>query len=342
MKVLQIIDQLNVGGAERVFLDLTRSLYKSKKIEIAILTFNKNGDFYKLLDPKINKIEFERKNKFNIFTAYTLSKKIRNFDIIHVHMRHVYKYVKFVSLIFGVKTKIILQDHYGKISTDKKIPKYFNSILKPIFYIGVSEELVNWAKEKLKINNVYKLGNIVIKKEFSPLQKTKKGYVIVGNIKPVKNQLFAIQLAITMNEELTIVGKIQDYEYYESLVLEINKLNYQEKIYFIHNINNVQHLLNKYKLGLMTSISESGPLVLIEYLSQNLPFVAFNTGEVSLTLNKQLPNFFVNDFNKKKWIEKVNQLKKNDVNLESIYDQYFSLNSYVNKCLQIYQKIINY
>jgi hypothetical protein len=65
------------------------------------------GKLYISLDKKIAKIEFKRENKFNILMANKLSKILKSYDILHVHLRHVYRYVKIVCLIFGVKTKLV-------------------------------------------------------------------------------------------------------------------------------------------------------------------------------------------------------------------------------------------
>jgi glycosyltransferase involved in cell wall biosynthesis len=341
MKVLQIINRLDLGGAERVFVDLTNLLHGSKKVEVSILTFDAKGKLYISLDKKIAKIKFKRENKFNILTAYKLSKILKSYDILHVHTRHVYRYVKIVCLIFGVKTKLVFQDHYGKISIDKSIPKFFNTFLKPKYYIGVSSELTNWAKNKLQVNHVFKLSNIIIKEKIASTLKEKEGFVIVGNIKPVKNQLFAIQLSALLHKELTIIGEIQDQKYYDILIKEIESLNYKNQVQFLHGIDNVQQLLPQFELGLMTSISESGPLVLIEYLSQNLPFIANQTGEVSVVLKKELPNLFIKNFDLNEWRNKTKKLENKNLQLDQLYSKYYSPNQYIKECLKIYRSIKN-
>ncbi|WP_418637698.1 glycosyltransferase, partial [Winogradskyella sp.] len=110
MKVLQVIDKLNVGGAERVCVDLTNLMFE-KNINVSILTFDSKGKLQEDLHQQIFKINLNRKNKYNILKAYRLSKIIKQYDIVHVHMRHVYRYVKLVSLLFFVKTPVILHDH---------------------------------------------------------------------------------------------------------------------------------------------------------------------------------------------------------------------------------------
>ena len=87
-------------------------------------------------------------------------------------MRHTYRYVKFASLFYKLSCKLILHDHFGSIALDKSIPLFMNNFLKPKFYIGVSNELVKWAKEVLKVSEIYLLENIIVK----ILNKPKKRY----------------------------------------------------------------------------------------------------------------------------------------------------------------------
>ena len=107
MRVLQIIDTLDIGGAERVFVDISNLLHQ-KKIDISVLTFVDGGELKSSLYKGIPHVKFKRTHKLNIYSAYQLSKIIKKYDILHVHMRHVYRYVKFICLLFNVKSKIIL------------------------------------------------------------------------------------------------------------------------------------------------------------------------------------------------------------------------------------------
>ncbi len=340
MKVLQIIDKLDVGGAERVFVNLSNLLF-NEGIEVSVLTFHNSGLLQKSINKNINIIDFQRKSKISIQSSIKLAEIIKNFDIIHVHMRHVYRYVKMVAIIFNVKTKVILHDHSSNFN---KTPFLLNSILRPKYYIGVSKSLLAWAVLKLKVKNnfCFLLRNTVLSIDNLKGSSIRKGAVIVGNIKPDKNQIFAIQLVAILKTELTIIGQIQDLDYYNNLKKEIKRLGLKDKITFIHNETNVQRILNNYQFAINASKRESGPLVLIEFLAQSLPFLAYNTGEVSLILNKDLPNFFINNFEKQKWVEKFHKLNKTDKDLKFIYNKYFSPNSYVKECLNIYKKILNY
>ena len=138
---------------------------------------------------------------------------------------------------------------------------------------------------------------------------------------------------------LTFFGRIQDDNYYKKILSEIKKLGLEKKINFITNENNIQNRLHEFDFGIHTAISESGPLVLIEFLAQNLPFISYKTGYVSDILVDEIPDFFVDDFDKEKWIEIINKNNTTNQNLEALFEKYFSPEKYVNKCLKIYQKI---
>ena len=340
MKVLQVIDSLEVGGAERVCIDISNLLIE-KKIDIAVLTISKNGELYSFLDSRIKTYCLERKSKFNLKTIRKMVSILNSYDIIHIHMRHSYRYVKFSSLLYKLSCKLILHDHFGSIAIDKSIPLFMNNLLKPKFYVGVSNELVKWAEEKLKTSETYLLENIIIKKNYSSIKQTNT-IVHVSNISPVKNQLFSIKLIEKTSFNLVIYGKVKDVNYYNGLKKYLRLNNLEDRVSFIHNENNIQNVLGRFKLGLMTSISESGPLVLIEYLAQSLPFVANKTGQVANMISDELP-FFVDDFNLDIWLDKMTQVINDDsINLLDCYYKFFNPLDYAKKCLDIYKKIENY
>ena len=342
MKIVHIIDSVCVGGAENIMINLC-NLLKKKQIDVSILLISNNkGKLIESIDKNIPIIILNRKSKYDLKAWFNFSKHLRKFDIAHVHMRHNFSFTTIVSELFRSNIKIILHDHYGSIEFDKSIPKFFGSYLKPKYYIGVSKLLTNWAKRKLKINakNVFLLGNTI---EKMVLKKSKrnssKQYVSIGNIKPVKNQLFAIRLMSKLDGDLTFFGRIQDDNYYKKILSEIKKLGLEKNIHFITNESNIQNRLCEFDFGMHTAISESGPLVLIEFLAQNLPFISYKTGYVSDILVDEIPDFFVDDFDTEKWIKIINKNNTTNQNLEYLFEKYFSPEKYVNECLKIYQKI---
>ena len=342
MKVLQVIDSLDVGGAERVCIDISNLLHKNN-INVSILTIIEKGRLSSFLDKKIDLFCLNRKSRVDINAIKKMVLILREYDIIHIHMRHVFRYVKMVSLFYKIKGKLIFHDHNGRINVNKKPSLFMTTIFKPQYYIGVSRELTKWASLFLNIKKeqIFLLENIVIRKEYQ--KKNKVNTVVhVSNISPHKNQLFSIQLIEKTSYDLLIIGNVLDIKYYNLLKDYIFKHELGDRISFIHDETNIQSILNKFKFALMPSFSESGPLVLIEYLAQSLPFIAYKTGEVSNIISDELP-FFIDSFDIDKWLRKIDRILEEDPTiLLDTYYKYFNPDDYTKKCLKIYEKIKNY
>ena len=269
-------------------------------------------------------------------------------DIAHVHLKHNFLYINLINKVFNCDCKIILHDHshnfHPKTFKSKISLFLLKTILKPQYYIGVSKENCNWAEFHLKINkkHIYKLTNFVAKEKLINSQKKiKNSYVLVSNISRIKNIEFAIKLISKLNGTLTIIGNIYDATYYNELTNLIEQLNLKSKVYFAHKIQNVQQEINKYEFALLTSLKETGPLVVIEYLAQEIPFLTYDTGEVIQTIKKELPTNIINNFNIKEWAERIDEIKKNNVkkNYLTAYNNYFTSDKYLKECTKIYNQI---
>lgn len=340
MKVLQVIDILDVGGAERIFVNMCNLQYING-VDTSILVFGRKGKLETKLLKEIPKVDFKRKRKYNIAEWYTLSKILKRYDIIHVHMRHNFVYIKLITTIFRVHTNVILHDHSSNFNN---VSWALKNLLKPKYFIGVSKQLVQWSKKTLgvKDNNAFFLYNTVVKEEVYESTRDKTDIVVVGNIKPGKNQLFVINLIPQLNMNVTFIGKVHDLSYFKKLQTRIDTLSLGDKITFLTDIDNVQRELPKFKLALMPSTKESGPLVLIEYLAQDLPFVSYKVGEVSDLLENEIPEFFLSNFQEELWVEKIKKISNHEgLELGAIYDRLFSPSKYIQLCTDIYQKVLN-
>jgi len=339
LKILQIIDQLGLGGAERVCVNLTNLLH-SNNYKVKICVLDNIGPLFKFIEKDIEvNILDRKKNKITRYLKLVKFLKLaKESDIIHVHGRNTYDYVSRLLLVHGIKKQLIFHDHSSDYTN---VPEFlFNNELQPKYYIGVAEEQLSWLSSlEIKGCCPYLLPNMVVK-ETVMSKSIKKGAVLIGNIKPNKNQIFAIQLVAKLNTTLTIFGGIQDADYYQLLIQEIDNLNIKDKVYFVHDEVNVQPRLNEFEFGLHTSKAECGPLATVEFLAQSLPFVGFETGEVFRLIKNELPSFYVSTFDVDKWVDQVELVSSNEVDLVNVYKKHFSPTVYLDKCLVIYNNII--
>ncbi len=353
LTVVQIIDQLNVGGAERVLVTLSNLLYKNGHA-VTVLTTVTKGPLAAQLHKEIPVIDLQRKWKWNPVKILQLVKIIKAFDIIHVHSSYNMRYVYLAAKIFGLQKPIFFQEHFGAVAGNKNATLLQRFIYPKTILIAVSDKIKTWALHTLNMDNnrVFILPNIVIAYRPGPIKKQPvKGSInllLVSNILPGKYIEFAFELLGKLNMinnfHLTIIGKPADLIYFELLKQKINELQLTECISFIFDCSEIQPLLYKFHLAIHTSKSESGPLVLIEYMAQGLPFVSFNTGEVVQQIKTKLPELIANDFNTQSWIRKIIFLLNDENNqhislkMQEVFATYFSEEEYYKCCINIYNE----
>ena len=149
--------------------------------------------------------------------------------------------------------------------------------------------------------------------------------------------------------KVDLYGAIIDKNYYKKIASLIKELKLQKRLNIIISENKVSKLIKNYKLALHCASSETGPLVAIEYLSQGIPIIMFKTGEVSKIIEKYNTKQLMTDFSLYKWKDTTESFIT-DKNLQeetieinnTIFKDNFSEDKYIEKCLKIYQSILNY
>ncbi len=335
-----IIDNLQIGGAEQVFVDIVNLCNYKIDFDVLLITNTKKKEYS--LPENIRVIRLNRNTKYSIFSLYRAKQILKSYNVAHVHMRHTYRYLALVQRIFRINTKFIFHDHYGSIDVDQSLPFKGANYIKPDFYIGVCPKLQNWAIDVWKIPTektifLNNLPSLRFNREIIYLHEKFDSLVMVGNIKPIKNQVFALELVNDLSLKIDFIGKKQDQQYF-------NELN--EKLsnnVILENCDDVSIELPKYKLALFTSLSESGPLVLLEYLLCGLPFISFKTGGISEILVNYFPDFFIDNFNKTEWKERISKFMMNPpeidkLKLSEIIQKEFNRDVYFNRLIKIYNE----
>lgn len=339
MKVLQVIDTLNIGGAEKVLVTMT-NLLRQKDIAADVLLLVSSGPLISELYPAVKVFHLNRQLKFSYKKLFETHNICTGYDIVHVHMRHCYAYIRLVQIIFRGKYKLVFHDHFGDIEINKTVPLSLSGIFKPEYYIGVSTTLVQWAKQSLNIadKNCFLLLNTIIpnsKEQYRPGSSNR--IMLVGNIRPTKNIEFAIRLAANAGYKLTIYGNRESEAYFH----DIKKLCDEHSFSIQEGITDLINEYPKYDMAIHCSKSETGPLVLLEYMSRGIPFLSYNTGAVAHTIATQLPMYFIDNFQPVEWQRRIETIlaKEEHNELIEIFNKFFSPEVYINNCLEIYQSV---
>ena len=336
-----MIDRLEVGGAERVFLDLTYLLL-NENVPVDTLLISGKGPLYSSIDARAGKYFLDRKWKFNPFNMWKCASICSRYQIVHVHMRHTHSYVRLAQMISFKKFKIVFHDHFGDTEMDAQSLLTLKGLFKPRYYIGVSRKLVNWALSMLKVDhhNAFLLENTVIPSTENTQINTKQDMLMISNIRQIKNVELAIEVANQTGRKLTIYGNVYPSAYSEAILKLIETSSF---VTLVEGETNIQRFFGNYSLALHTAHSETGPLVLMEYLARGLPFLAHTRGEVADVLKNELPECFIDSLDVTRWEEKIKHLEKaapSSEKLRGLFNKYFSTQRYVEKCLNIYHKVL--
>lgn len=337
MKVLHVIDRLEVGGAEKIFTGITKLLV-GKGIDTGALLFTSGSPLEALLDSGVTLHVLNRTNKYSLSALYKAHKICSGYDIVHSHLRHVYAYIRLAQWMFGGKYKLMVHDHGAPTS---EVPKRFKGIFKPRYYIGVNKEQLIWAKTTIGINtnHVYLLENTVLN-NVKPIEQntTEQRAMMVANIRKVKNIEFAIELCKAMQWHLDIYGNVSDEIYHQQLLQSIRNQQVQ-----IHSgVTDFSEIYGQHSLAIHCSPKETGPLVLIEYLGAGLPFIAYRTGSAAETISEELPQLFMENFNTHDWQQQIQEIIADETLPEkmiALYHKQFNPEAYINTCLEIYKSV---
>jgi len=350
MKVLQVIDQLNVGGAERVLVDLANILC-SKGLEVHVLTLVRPGPLADQLSEEIKLINLERRRKLSVIKLWRVNRICQRYDVVHAHLRYNFRYLAFARLLLGGKYSLILHDHSGAVDRVPFLLAFFAR--RNRWFIGVSRRQVEWAITRLGVQSSDSLclSNIVIRhcrqKAVVRSRIHRLRILHVSNFREVKNHAFAIALISDLRQyldlEVCFVGQVVEEEVFRAITDRINQSGIGNMVTMLHNCTDVQALMQDFDIGLHTSYRESGPLAIAEYLAQKLPFVSYKTGEISCQVYSKLPEFFLESFDMQAWIERILEIvsRREDFmgRMDGVFESLFSPNQYFESCVEFYRRI---
>lgn len=349
MKIALINDRLNAGGAEKVLVYIANLLYKNG-IDVTVIILLDKAALDSQIHPNIPIHYLHRKSRFSISAFVQLKRLLKDVNIVHVHSRYNLRYYMVAKLLVGIhKPAVFFHEHVPSFKIDLFTRYLFSKVNA---YVAVQDEMRKWAVQYQMVQNenAYYLPNTVVAPS-KPIQIKEDGFKIlmVGNYRYQKNQQFAISLLEKLPKQYTvdIYGMIDTPAYYEALENLIQELNLQERVKLVKGVTNIYAIIENYSFALHTSLNETGPLVLVEYLYAGLPFITYCTGDVVEVIKEKLPFFIVNSFDKQEWINAVENLmrlrKTKDLNpiMQEVIHENFSEENYFTKLVYIYRELLN-
>ena len=133
MKILQVINTLDTGGAEKLLLE-TIPLFNGKDILMDVLIFEKKqGVCLNKLD-ELNCCTIHSLNSnslYNPFNVFKIIKHLNKYDLVHVHLFPAQYWVILAKIISFSKVKLVFTEH-STFNRRRQIP-FFRMLDKFIY-----------------------------------------------------------------------------------------------------------------------------------------------------------------------------------------------------------------
>ncbi|NNK71780.1 MAG: glycosyltransferase [Flavobacteriaceae bacterium] len=289
MKVLQLIDSLQPGGAERMAVNLANEL-SGVGFDSYLCVSREEGLLKDSINPTVSYLHLKKRNTFDLTGIRKLLKTIKTnkIEVIHAHSSSFF-WATLVK-VFYPKVRLIWHDHYGNSEkvdmrshrTLRFCSRYFDGI------ISVNEILRDWADTNLRCNYVRYIRNFVSTEDSLSSKGLLKGeaglrIICLANLRRQKDHFNLlrsfkqVQKAVS-GASLHIVGKAIDAEYTREIMSYVDAENI-DQVYFLGAQQEVHELLKEATVGVLSSISEGLPVALLEYGINGLPVVCTKVGQ---------------------------------------------------------------
>lgn len=303
MRIVQLIDSLDAGGAERMAVNYANAL-SEKIIFSGIVATRKEGLLLGKIKNKSGYLFLNKKGAIDIASIFKLRKYCVQYKINFIHAHSSSFFLAVLVKLTLPKVKIIWHDHYGN-SEFLKDRKYLVLKIFSLFFhriIVVNQLLFDWNKEKMLCKNISYLQNFP---EIESLNGTTKLFGIDGkrvvclaNVRPQKNIEMLIDVAKKVCEKKAditfhVVGKKFNDSYQEKILQQIENNKLKETIFLYDSKNDIPNILSQSTVGILTSSSEGLPVSILEYGLSKLPVVATNVGQIEEVILNEKTGFLI-------------------------------------------------
>ncbi|WOD43961.1 glycosyltransferase family 4 protein [Hwangdonia lutea] len=356
MRILQLIDSLQTGGAERTSVNYA-NLLVGLVDESYLCATRMEGALKNTLHKNVGYLFLNKKSSmdFNAIKTLNVFVKTHNINLVHAHST---SYVQVAILkLFNRNIKVIWHDHNGNRGSNglfenivlKACSLFFNAV------IVVNTSLKLWAEKNLFVKKIYYLSNFSVLKgenQHTTLKgKQGKRIVCVANLKHPKNHILLLEafeniLKKTTDWSLHLIGEDFKDAYSNQIKVFIDENGLNQNVFVYGLKEDISYILSQCEIGVLSSSSEGLPLSLVEYGLAKLAVVATNVGDCNKVISKKTEGILVNpddvDAFSKGLLKYINNKDKRKQAGEMLYKHVannFSAKKNVEQLISIYNKV---
>lgn len=303
-RVLAVTDSLEVGGAERVAVDIANSLDRDQ-FEALVCATRCDGPLRDMLLPDVEVAIIGRRATWDLagMARFAHWVRARDIDVVHTHGRGTMKFVALCRRAGLLDTPHVFHDHYGHLHLDRQTTASMRSALRTgvDVYLGVDSRLCDWARTSaglppgrvhlarsgVDLSRFEGVEPVDLREEFG-LPGVEVVLVMVANYRQQKDHPTVFRALAALPPDVrrrlavvTIGSTTSEPGYFDRCWDMASELGVTDSIRVAGARSDARRLLAGADAGLLASKNETGPLVVLEYMASRLPFIATDTGEIT-------------------------------------------------------------
>lgn len=304
MRIIQIIDSLEAGGAERMAVNYANTLVNEIDFSGLVAT-RKEGVLLNQINSKVSYLFLNKKRQLDFGALFRLRSFVLKNEVTHIHAHSTSFFLAFLLKCICPSLRIIRHDHYGNnefLATRphfvlKQTASFFNGV------IAVSQRLKNWSEVQLKAKNVIYLPNFPTKEigiEENTILKGVEGKRIVSlaNLREQKNHFLLLEVAQKLKQShpdwtFYLVGKDFEDNYSKQVKNRIEEYDLEKNVFLYGSRQDVANILSQSDIAILTSQSEGLPVALLEYGLHKKAVVVTHVGEMPMIVQHGKNGFVV-------------------------------------------------
>lgn len=306
MKVLQVINSLTAGGAQKLIADFVPTM-NNKGITTDVLLFNEDkGPFLEtLLNKNVKVMNIKSKRLYSPFNVFEAAKYFDKYDIVHTHLFPAIYWTSLAKIVRPAnwKAKYVLTEHSNSNrrftkSYLKPVDKFIYNRFDALIAISESVKEVLWKRiGHPRIPVIFNGVNVKELSEAEPvaLPENQVNLLMVAAFNDAKDQITVIKAMSHLDEHYHLYFAGQGYTKETSIQL-VKDLNLGHRVHFMGVRKDIPGLMKSADINILSSHWEGLSCVTLEAMASGTPFIGTDVNGIKeMFTNNSYPLFKTGD-----------------------------------------------
>ncbi len=282
-----MVDTLSMGGTERMSVNMA-AVMEEKGWESHLIISRGGGGLESHIPKGVQVHQLNKKAFYDVFAFLRLAKLIiaHKPTIFHAHSTSIYWAVA-IKVFLG-RFLLVWHDHFGLSDQLDQFPRKEMVLLSKWIdkIVVVNSKLEKYWKDifPYRSSDIRYIGNFPWLQLFPDKKFSQFTFLNLANFRPQKDQITLVRAVKIlagkgMDFKLIMVGVHVDEAWVNRIAEEIKSNQLEQWVEIQGPSGQVEQLLAKSHVGILSSVSEGLPVALLEYGLAELPVVCTDVGD---------------------------------------------------------------